>query len=289
MDGTGFDRIARLFADRRLSRRRAVAQGGAALAGAGIAAIDGYPARGRTAAAQEATPAAIEGGEKTEFLYVQSFRHGSIAPKAGADGTYTLTLEQGLGQTIYFSDRPERTVGAGPTAEFIEGLGFQPDNPPNAALVLSRDAETTDIAVVELFNPAYDPANSTATYDVKNLKAYEEAMGISFAELPTDLAALPAAFGTAHLFIDDCADGTVTCTSNNTDYPCPGADAVCGSFGPMGYCYDWSSPGCWPCEPYDHLNPTAPKVYSYWIDKCNRTFASCNQDGRQGYGCYVSF
>ncbi len=48
------------------------------------------------------------------MLFVQSFQSGSIAPVDGAEGRYTVTLEQGLGQTIYFSDRPERIVGTEP-------------------------------------------------------------------------------------------------------------------------------------------------------------------------------
>jgi hypothetical protein len=111
MDATPFDRVAKRVAACR-SRHRALAEAAAGLAPA--------------ATAQEATPApAGQAGEKVQFLFVQSFRSGSIAPKAGTDGAYTLTLEHGLGQTIYFSDRPERVVGADPTPQFLKGFGFQ--------------------------------------------------------------------------------------------------------------------------------------------------------------------
>jgi hypothetical protein len=91
MDATPFDRVAKRVAACR-SRHRALAG---------------------------------QAGEKVQFLFVQSFRSGSIAPKAGTDGAYTLTLEHGLGQKIYFSDRPERVVGADPTPQFLKGFGFQ--------------------------------------------------------------------------------------------------------------------------------------------------------------------
>ena len=74
------------------------------------------------------------------MLFIQSFQSGSVVPKDGAEGRYTLTLEQGLGHTIYFSDRPDRIVGAPRPPQFLEGLGFPDDNPPNAALVV----ETAD-------------------------------------------------------------------------------------------------------------------------------------------------
>src|SRR5262245_2098542 len=53
---------------------------------------------------QEATPTAWT-GEKVPYLFVQSFEGGTIAPTAGEDGTYTLTLDHGLGETLYFTVR----------------------------------------------------------------------------------------------------------------------------------------------------------------------------------------
>ncbi len=119
MDTTRFDRISRLFAERRLSRRHAIA-GGAAVAVSAVA--------GSRVTAQEATPAAspvAESGEveKTTFLFVQSFQSGTITPNTD-DDLHTLTLENGLGQTLYFGDRPSREVGVTPTEEFPQGAGL---------------------------------------------------------------------------------------------------------------------------------------------------------------------
>src|SRR5215207_4571404 len=89
MEPNQFDRITQFFATRRLSRRQALRHTGTGLAAAGLAA-----AGLGSAAAQDATPAA--GGTKGEsdptFLFVQSFQSGSLAPKDGADGAFTLTL-----------------------------------------------------------------------------------------------------------------------------------------------------------------------------------------------------
>src|SRR5215203_5519371 len=112
MDPTHLDRIARLFATRRLSRRAAVAAGGAAALGIAGAAH----------AAQNATPAATPSTDEqggVPFMFVQTFGAGSLAPKDGEDGTLTLTADHLAGQTIYFSDRPERIVGMVATERFL--------------------------------------------------------------------------------------------------------------------------------------------------------------------------
>jgi hypothetical protein len=156
MDASRFDTVSKFFAHRRLSRREAMIKSSTALAATALAATG----LARTANAQEASPAAAEDADSGDvsFLFVQSFQAGSIAPKEGAEDRYTLTLESGAGQTIFFSDRPDRIVGAGPTAEVLDWLGFPADNPPNAALVVENGAGNTDVAVVELFSPVYDEA-----------------------------------------------------------------------------------------------------------------------------------
>jgi hypothetical protein len=259
MDQTRFDGISKLFAQRRLSRRRAVQQGAAGLVASGLA-VAGL----KVAAAQDATPAtgaspaAGEGAANVEFLFLQSFESGTIATKTGRDGTYTLTLQHGLGQTLYFSDRPERIVGAAPTARFLAGLGFTPHNPPNAALLVDSGDGGVDIAVVELTNPSYDEASFTATYDATVLRDYEREVDLKFQEAPTDLAALAPSFGSAHLFIDDCPDIT-TCEGIQVDAPIPG--------GPVGTCWHWDT---WTCDPCDGRSQED-------LDQlCNRTYPACN-------------
>ena len=280
MESDRFDTVTKLFAERRLSRRQSIAGGSASLAGAGLAAA------GITrAAAQEATPEASPepaeaSGEKTEFLFVQSFQSGSIVPKEGEAGAWTLTLEEGLGQTIYFSDRPERIVGASPTEEFLQGLGFPPDNPPNAALLFVNEAGDEDVSVVELFNPRYESGTNTAIYDIKLLKEYEQ-LGMTFQRAPTEPADAGATFGAAHLFIDDCPDAQVACCSQWNFYTLECENAYVGSFPSMGYCYSWWNAHCQPCEPYGHSIPACKDVddcpeVQYWANKCNDNFGSCN-------------
>ena len=173
-------------------------------------------------------------------------------------------------------------------------MGFAPDNPPNAALLVESGDGATTIAVVELFSPTYDEASRTATYEATALADWQDSFELGLARDPADLATIAPTFGTANLFIDDCADGVVTCTSADTNYPCPGNlyygdQPICGTLGPMGYCYNWAQPGCWPCDPYDHLNPPAIKLYEYWANQCAANFPVCIDGERQYSGCYPNF
>ena len=135
MDPKQFDRISKLFAARRLSRRAALAAGGTAFA-AGLTTA-------RVTRAQEASPEATPISDTTEerhsqTLFLQAFQSGSIAPKTDAEGHYVVTLDHGLGQTVYFTDRPERIVGVTPTAKFLADFGLSEGDPPNAALVVEK-------------------------------------------------------------------------------------------------------------------------------------------------------
>ncbi|MGH2548668.1 MAG: hypothetical protein ACRDHN_04730 [Thermomicrobiales bacterium] len=260
MDGSQFDSVSRFFADRRLSRRRALIESGAGLAAVGLAT-----AGLTSASAQEATPAAA--AEKAEFLFLQSFESAAIVPKADVAETYTLTLEHGLGQTIYFSDRPDRIVGAAPTPKFLDGLGFYDDNPPNAALLVAGDDGHTAIVVLELFAPQYDDASHTAIYDVKLMERWEKTLDIAFGGIPlTKVDEIPGAGG-AYLFIDGCAERDVTCVLDDSYIgTIPSAD-----FG--GWCYDLLDCAfyCNPCTgPSRCGNAT-----EYWNNKCNAKFSAC--------------
>ncbi len=259
MDPSRFDAITKVFAGRR-TRRQALAGAG------GLAAATLAGGLGRSAA-QEATPAVASSppaeNEGPVFLFLQAFQAGHIAAKDGDDGRYVLTLEQGLGHTVYFSDRPDRIVGATPTPAFLDGLGFPDDNPPNAALIVETTDGTTEVAVVELFSPAYDEATHTATYEVVVLAEWErtgEAGDSAFSGTAADLSAFGAGFGAAHLFIDDCPNGTIVCNAAQG-----GATVEQGRFTDAGYCWSWDSGCCKPCNP----DP------QYYPRLCNKTFPGC--------------
>lgn len=270
MEVSRFDSISKLFADRRLSRREALVKGGVGLAAAGAATAGLSTLGNSTATAQDATPEAATDPDKTMFLFLQSFESANIVPKEGVADTYTLTLEHGLGQTVFFSDRPERIVGAAPTPQFLDGLGFYDDNPPNAALLVSGGGHT-DIIVLELFSPQYESVSHTATYDVKLLQRWEDTLTVAFSEVPLNQFDNITGAGGAHLFIDDCSSRGISCARNDKGWG--QAYGVGESFGLQGFCYKWRSWGCYPCEPKDE--PDSDVIYSYWAGVCNNTYAEC--------------
>jgi hypothetical protein len=261
MDAPRFDALARALAVR-TSRRRALA-GGAA----GVTAV----ALGR-AGAQDATPA----GEATpvslpgfgqEFLFVQTATSGSFRPNPTAgtpvvDGTpapgggaqFLLTLEGHSGQTIYFSDRPQRIFGEAPTDRFIDGLGFSPANPPNAALVADTAEQGDDVLIVELVDPVYDETNGTLTYGANVLAEYQ---GDGLAHLAQQQAdtELPEEFGRASLFIDDCPNTGIYCLSSLL--PSCKVVSVVGT----GTCWHWECLCCTLCSgsPLDICNQYVPE------------------------------
>jgi hypothetical protein len=275
MDANRFDRIRKAFTQRRLSRRATLMSGAAGLAAVGLAAgFDRAPAAQDTTPAGDATPAPDgDATRKIPFLFVQTFQSGSITPVEGVDGRYTLSLGAGTGQTIYFSDRPERIVGTSPTPEFLEGLGFLPDNPPNAALVAETSPGETDVAVVELFAPLYDPITQGVIYEVEVLANWQTSLELGFSEAPTDLAALAPSFGAAQLFIDDCPNLEIGCYPNKNN-----TIDVIGSLGVQDFC--WNYGVCMPCEPYGHTQPDRCATQFYWDDKCTEQFASRCEGGR---------
>ncbi len=180
-----------------LSRRMAMA---AAVTGIGVVAF-GAPSIRAQGATPVATPALTNG--KTAFLFVQSgFTAGSLEPNG--DGTFQLTLASAPEQTIYFSDRPDRLVGTAPTARVLEVLGFDPADPPNAALVIAQADGSTDTVMLELIDPVYDAKAATLSYKAKVLERYGtlEATGVGFVEQPLTATQVPATFGGSSLFID---------------------------------------------------------------------------------------
>jgi hypothetical protein len=120
--------------------------------------------------------------QKVPFLFVQTADAGSF------DGE-TLTLE-GVGPSVFFSDRPYRINGHVTTDRFVEvwneGEDSFKEDPPNAVLSFFVDEKAVNV-VMELSDPEYD--EGTLTYTVKVLDG----------EIPEE-------FGQASLFIDHGGD-----------------------------------------------------------------------------------
>jgi hypothetical protein len=260
VDRSRFDALARSLGGR--TSRRVAVRG---LGGAGAAAA---LLGGRRAAAQEATPsaspeAADDAADDTAFLFVQVAESGSWAPKEGADGVFTLTLDHANGQTVYFSDRPERVMGMAPTQAFLDGLGFSPGNPPNAALVAGEE-----VLVVELTAPVYDAAAGTLTYDATLLPAEAAGDGLAYLSGQQADQEFPASFDSACLFIDDCPD-IVGCLRMYAG----GREPT--NLGPIppgindGQCWHGSCICCRPCNGWSQQD---------YDNACNAYYSECDNE-----------
>jgi hypothetical protein len=104
------------------------------------------------------------------FMFVQNSQSGTLVPVEGENNLYTLTLMGVSPQTIAFSDRPERIVVQVPMQQFLYGMCFDPENPPNAALEILDAEDEVDVAVMELNDPVYDNSSQTLRYTVSILK-----------------------------------------------------------------------------------------------------------------------
>jgi hypothetical protein len=257
MDSTRFDRLARAFAHHRLSRRTVLAGsslGVATTLGGAIATrAQGTPTAGDELASDNAT------------LFVQTAAGGTFLPNTlasptpGEHGTHLLTLAGHPGQTIGFSDRPQRNFGQLATSAFLDSLGFTPDNPPNAALVVSTPAGDDDILVLELLNPTYEAEGQLLIYEANILGEYAGETLAPVADRQQDQS-LADEFSHASLFIDDCADWNLACRDAHCN--------VVGQLGNHGMCWNWKAFECQPCG----------SSWAAIAEACNATFWQC--DGR---------
>jgi hypothetical protein len=180
-----------------------------------IGAVSGAEADANQTGALEA----IE-NETSTHIFLQEGTNGSFVKDVS--GNYTLTITGVIPYTVYFSDRPARDAGFAEMKQFLDGFNFDPNNPPNAAVMIREGNESNDMIVVELTAPQYDEANSILTYTAKPISDYDFE-----SEWPKDLLAradnaIPESFGAVALIIDDC--------------PCVPA---------MHYCKSWWQNSCW--------------------------------------------
>ena len=140
--------------------------------------------------------------KKETFIFLQEGSSGSFVNDSS--GNYTLTMNDVVPYTIYFADRPARDVGFAPMDKFLKGFDFGVNNPPNAAIILPDENETSDMVVVELTKPQYNNTTQTVTYNAKLLKEYSfksEWLQDHMSEVDP---AIPEKFGSVNLVIDNC-------------------------------------------------------------------------------------
>jgi hypothetical protein len=239
-----FDRLTRTMGG--TSRRGALKAIGGTLVG-GIATVAlGRHAGSATALARVPVVAGkmpgVPADKNTFYMFVQNADSGSFVANPAMPGLYTLTLSGVSGESIYFSDRPVRDAGRAPMQPFLDGLGFDPNNPPNAALVVVTADGSEQTLVIELFGPNYDASSKTLTYDASIVPGYTGSGLAPFVSRQT--AALPQSFDDATLFIDDCANGSYWCVWGT---PADIKYSV-SSVGSIGCCWSFGDILCTPCS-----------------------------------------
>jgi hypothetical protein len=137
------------------------------------------------------------------------------------------------------------------------------------------------VAVVALYDPSYDEATSTATYEVEALAGWARTADEGFAEAEGDLAARLPSFGAAHLFIDSCEDFNIQCIRWNAEQ---NHWDVFHEYGYQGFCWNYGK--CVPCVPYYHSNPYDGAAWAWWTAKCNEEIAACADDACVAGGGY---
>ena len=173
-------------------------------------------------------------------IFIQEASNGSFVNDSL--GNYTLTLNEVVPYTMFFADRPGRDAGFAPMDKFLKGFNFGINNPPNAAIILPDENDSSDMVVVELTNPKYNNISRTLTYNARQLKEYSFKSGWFQDQLSKVDALIPERFGRVILVIDDCE-----CVSVGSQCPsgcrnscwstkhfncetCGGCCATCGYF-----------------------------------------------------------
>jgi hypothetical protein len=228
-----------------------------------------------------------------EFLFTQTAEGGIFEVVDRSEGRYRITLTNVYPGTVFFSDRPQRIAGSAPMSDFLKGMSFSDNNPPNAAIVVPNgEGEADDeIIVAELTNPQWDGVARTLQYDVKILRDATGQLAIYNARKKDFL---PESFGTTTVLIDDCppyeTQVHVNFRESNGDSTvllCPNAEQ---SWFRLSAEWSWKT---WYCMPKTYKD--APdgltawdRVYGDVIDEWTRKYPSCCSIPN-GNGCDVDF
>lgn len=138
-----------------------------------------------------------------EYLFLLKSTGGKLAPKAGADGVFTITLTNPDTDVAWFSDRPQRLTGHRPLATFVDwwdGLGFGAV-PPNAVIALPHGKAEQDTLIFTMGRPAWDAKARTLTFQAVRLEDDAPPHRLDAHRARADKT-LSASFGAAVVFVD---------------------------------------------------------------------------------------
>ncbi len=165
----------------------------------------------------------VKQGQKPVYLFTH--KAGAGTTEKIDDDTYLLNFSTVDPKVVYFSDRPARDVGRVALPRFLDTLGFEAVDPPNAAVTLTdADGNETQM-VVELTDPLYNHDEKTLTYKAKFLRDDQSGTFARYGTNNEDIV-VPESFVEAQFFIDGCAHKN---------------EIFCGS---LGRCIDSATENC---------------------------------------------
>lgn len=142
------------------------------------------------------------------YLFTQTAGAGTF--ENTSDDEYILTLTNVSPNVVYFSDRPVRDAGEFSIVRFLDELGFEIGDPPNAAIVMETEDGEEMTVVAELIQPIYDRDTRELIYKAIVL---HDASGQLAEYGSSDV--IPESFTKATLLIDGCSKkGDVFCGSS---------------------------------------------------------------------------
>ncbi|MEA3323478.1 MAG: hypothetical protein U9Q12_04620, partial [Patescibacteria group bacterium] len=133
--------------------------------------------------------------EDPSYLFAHSASEGGFESIDG--DKYILTLSDPDEQVIYFSDRPYREVGREKLGIFLDTLGFEIGDAPNAVITTEGKNGEKTMIVTELTEPIWNRDDNTLIYKATILKDQTGAL----AEYGEEVN-IPESFASATFFID---------------------------------------------------------------------------------------
>ncbi len=186
----------------------------------------------------DSSSANVTENKTVTHIFIQEGAGGSYVNDGS--GNYTLTMTEVVPYTVGFADRPSRDVGFAPTDMFLKGFDFGASNPPNAAIILPEENDTSDMVVVLLTKPQYNNTTKTLTYKARQLKEYLFRSGWLQDHISEVDPNIPEKFGRVVLVIDGC--------------PCIYVGSQCATTC-RNACWKWKQFSCIPCGGCCVTNP----------------------------------
>jgi hypothetical protein len=215
------------------------------------------------ARAQEAQPGPVP----VSYLSVLDAGRGTFDASTGK-----LTLRGVAPRAVWFSDRPARATGTSAIPELI-GRFFEGNDPapPNAALVFQGHPAESDVSIVELSDPKYDPRKRQLAFTANILE--DPTTGLRTDSALADFVRkhdgkITKSFGPTTVFIDSATSDASTGDTDSACKPAGGNNVDTGHYTCTGKLDgtgrgDWIEVNCRQLPDGSRRSDGTPGTYNY--------------------------